>query len=55
MSEELIYDGLQRCPYLPGQVARMPLYRQLRRLTLEESDARFAMAERRVGSALYSI
>ena len=31
----------------------MPLYRQLRRLTLEESDARFAMAERRVGSALY--
>jgi len=54
MSEELIYDGLQRCPYLPGQVARMPLYRQLRRLTLEETDARFAMAERRVGNALYS-
>lgn len=53
MSEKLVYDGLQSCPYLEGRVARMPLYRQLRRLTLEETDARFANAERRVGACLY--
>ncbi len=53
MSEKLVYDGLQRCPYLEGRVARMPLYRQLHRLTLEQADARFANAERRVGSCLY--
>lgn len=51
--EKLVYDGLQGCPYLPGQVARMPLYRQLRRLGLDETDARFAAAERRVGTCLY--
>ncbi len=53
MTQKLVYDGLQRCPYLEGRVARMPLYRQLRPLTLEEADARFANAERRVGSCLY--
>jgi arginine-tRNA-protein transferase len=53
MSQKLVYDGLQRCPYLDGRVARMPLYRQLRRLTLDETDARFANAERRVGVCLY--
>ena len=51
--QKLVYDGLQRCPYREGQVARMPLYRQLRRLTLEEADVRFGNAERRVGSCLY--
>jgi arginine-tRNA-protein transferase len=49
----LVYDGLQRCPYLSGRVARMPLYRQLRRLTPFETDQRFANAERRVGHSLY--
>ena len=53
MSEKLVYDGLQSCPYLPGQVARMPLYRQLAPLTLEQADQRFANAERRVGTCLY--
>jgi len=51
--QKLVYDGLQRCPYRDGQVARMPLYRQLRRLTLAEADVRFANAERRVGACLY--
>lgn len=51
--QKLVYDGLQRCPYREGQVARMPLYRQLRRLTLAEADVRFANAERRVGGCLY--
>ena len=53
MTQKLVYDGLQRCPYLPGRVARMPLYRQMRRLTLDEADVRFANAERRVGTCLY--
>ncbi|MEZ4237381.1 MAG: arginyltransferase [Myxococcota bacterium] len=53
MTQKLVYDGLQACPYLPGRVARMPLYRQLRRLTLDETDARLASAERRVGTCLY--
>ena len=53
MTQKLVYDGLQRCPYLPGRVARMPLYRQLRRLSLDEADERFANAERRVGTCLY--
>lgn len=53
MTQKLVYDGLQACPYLPGQVARMPLYRQLRRLTLDETDQRLHNAERRVGTCLY--
>ena len=53
MTQKLVYDGLQSCPYLEGQVARMPLYRQLRKLTLDESDLRFGAAERRVGTCLY--
>lgn len=53
MTQKLVYDGLQRCPYLEGRVARMPLYRQLRPLTLEETDRRLGQAERRVGTCLY--
>ncbi|MBA2321607.1 MAG: arginyltransferase [Deltaproteobacteria bacterium] len=53
MAQTLLYDGLQSCPYLPGRVARLPLYRQDRRLNLDETDVRFATAERRVGTALY--
>lgn len=53
MSQKLVYDGLQSCPYLPGQVARMPLYRQLAPLSLADADRRFANAERRVGTCLY--
>ncbi len=51
--EILIYYGLQPCPYLKDKVACLPLYHQLEPLTLEESDQRFARAERRVGPALY--
>ena len=52
-NEQLVYDGLQSCPYLEGRVARMPLYRQTRRLTPAETDVRLARAERRVGFSLY--
>jgi arginine-tRNA-protein transferase len=51
--EKLVYDGLQACPYLPGQVARLPLYRQLRPLGPDRLDDRLAQAERRVGSCTY--
>lgn len=49
----LMHDEPQPCPYLPEQVARMPLYRQPRPLTLDEADRRFANSERRVGTCLY--
>ena len=29
--EKLVHDELESCPYLPGEVARMPLRWQLRR------------------------
>jgi leucyl-tRNA---protein transferase len=49
----LVHDALQPCPYLPGRLARLPLYRQRRPLTLEEADARFERSERRIGTCLY--
>ncbi len=51
--QKLVYDGLQRCPYLPGQVARLPLYRQLVALGPDLLDERLAQAERRVGNCTY--
>ncbi len=51
--EKLVYDGLQPCPYRDGFVARMPLYRQLAPLDLDQTDLRLATAERRVGASLY--
>lgn len=51
--EKLVYDGLQACPYLPGRVARLPLYRQLRPLGPDRLDERLATAERRVGQCTY--
>jgi arginyl-tRNA--protein-N-Asp/Glu arginylyltransferase len=49
----LVHDGFQGCPYLPGRVARLPLWRQLRALDLDAADVRFANGERRVGWSLY--
>lgn len=51
--QSLAYDGLQACPYRSGQVARLPLWRQLDALDLDQADAAFAGGERRVGRALY--
>jgi leucyl-tRNA---protein transferase len=51
--DALVWDGFQPCPYLPDRVARMPLRRPPRRLTLDEADARFARSERRVGACVY--
>lgn len=51
--EKLIHDDLHPCPYLPERTARTPMYRQLTRLSPEETDRRHAGSERRVGAALY--
>lgn len=53
--EKLIHEGFQSCPYLPGRVARLPLYRQLEPLSPEQTDASLAQAERRVGQSLYRV
>ena len=37
MRELLVYDELSDCPYLPGQVARMPLRRPIGMDVLDKS------------------
>jgi leucyl-tRNA---protein transferase len=49
----LVYDGFQRCSYLPNRVARLPLYRQVGPMTPEYTDQRLAEGDRRVGRMLY--
>ena len=51
--EKLVHDELESCPYIPGEVARMPLRWQLRRPTPEEFDASLARGDRRIGRMLY--
>jgi len=51
--ELIVYDELGPCPYLPGQVARMPLRIPLRRLSREEFDRRLETGNRRQGRLLY--
>jgi arginine-tRNA-protein transferase len=48
-----IYDGLDPCPYLPGQVARLPLHYPLRRLSGAEFDLLLADGYRRLGDLVY--
>jgi hypothetical protein len=38
--ERLVYDELTRCPYLPGQTARLPMRLPSRRLTPDELSRR---------------
>lgn len=51
--EWLVYDGLSRCPYLPGQIARLPMRLPVRRLAPSEMAARLEAGDRRQGSLLY--
>jgi len=51
--EQLVHDAEEDCPYLNGQVARMPLRWQMRGLSGEELDASLAQGDRRVGRMLY--
>lgn len=52
MQERLVYDQLTPCPYLTGQVARMPL-RRPRGMSAAEFDAQLAAGDRRMGRYLY--
>ena len=51
--ERLVYDELTRCPYLPGQTARLPMRLPSRRLTPEELARRLHAGDRREGVLLY--
>lgn len=51
--ELVVYDRLSACPYLPDQVARLPLRLPLRRLSGRELDERLAFGDRRQGVLLY--
>ena len=52
MPELVVYDQLAPCPYLPGEVARMPL-RQPFRLSAAAFDQLLAAGNRRTGQFLY--
>ncbi len=49
----IVYDELDRCPYLPGHVARLPLRVPSRPLTPGEVDAALEAGDRRQGVFLY--
>ncbi len=51
--ELVVYDKLQRCPYLRDRSARMPLRLPSRPLEREELDERLAAGDRRQGFVLY--
>lgn len=51
--ELLVYDELDRCPYLPGQVSRLPLRWPVGGLSRQQLDDRLAAGDRRTGSFLY--
>jgi arginine-tRNA-protein transferase len=49
----VIIDEIEPCPYLKGETARMPLRMPLVRMTLHETDLRFAEGNRRTGEFVY--
>ena len=49
----IVYDELDRCPYLTGRVARLPLRVPARPLTRGEVDAALEAGDRRQGVFLY--
>lgn len=51
--EVLVHDELEPCPYLEGQVARLPLRWQRAALSPDELDLALAAGDRRVGRMLY--
>jgi arginyl-tRNA--protein-N-Asp/Glu arginylyltransferase len=53
MSDTVVWDGLEPCPYLFDRKARLPLRLPSHRLTPREVDARLATGERRIGALWY--
>ena len=52
--EWVVWDEPSRCPYLPGQTARLPLRLPVRRLQPAELAQRLAAGDRRQGLLLYA-
>ena len=52
-TELLVHDAEEDCPYLPGQVSRLPLRLQLAPLRDEALDEALAAGDRRVGRMVY--
>jgi arginine-tRNA-protein transferase len=53
MQFRVVWDQMEECPYLPGQVARLPLRLPTTALSPEEFDRRLEVGERRSGRMLY--
>jgi arginyl-tRNA--protein-N-Asp/Glu arginylyltransferase len=51
--ERVVYDAPIRCPYLPGETARLPLRLPARRLRPHEFAQRLRAGDRRQGLLLY--
>lgn len=51
--ELLVHDEPMRCPYLPGETARLPLRLPLSRISRRQLDARLSLGERRQGRLVY--
>jgi arginyl-tRNA--protein-N-Asp/Glu arginylyltransferase len=51
--EWVVYDAPVRCPYLPGETARLPLRLPARRLRPDELAQRLRAGDRRQGLLLY--
>lgn len=52
-TELLVHDSLTACPYLPGQVARLPMRLPVRGLRASEFSSRLEAGDRRQGLLLY--
>lgn len=53
MKFRVVWDQMEACPYLPDQVARLPLRLPPRLLTADELDIRLELGERRSGRMVY--
>ena len=49
----VIIDETEKCPYLDGEIARMPLRMPLGKVSLKEADRRLADGHRRTGEFIY--
>lgn len=49
----VIIDETEKCPYLDGETARMPLRMPLGKISLDEADQRLAEGHRRTGEFIY--
>ena len=49
----VIIDETEKCPYLDGEIARMPLRMPLGKISREQADLRLAQGHRRTGEFVY--